>query len=75
MMLQDETQDSVRRALGQVGELERQLLLLKYAEGWSYRQIAERLGVQEETVEYRLMKARRTLRRQLSALNVEGLET
>lgn len=75
MMLQDETQDSVRRALGQLGELERQLLLLKYAEGWSYRQIAERLGVQEDTVEYRLMKARRTLRRQLSALNVEGLET
>lgn len=75
VMLHDETQESVRRALGQLGELDRQLLLLKYAEGWSYRQIAERLGVQEDTVEYRLLKARRTLRRQLSALNVEGVET
>ncbi|HAP06545.1 MAG TPA: RNA polymerase subunit sigma-24 [Planctomycetaceae bacterium] len=71
VMLHDEAQSRVRQALAELGEVERQLLLLKYAEGWSYRQIAERLGVQEDTVEYRLLKARRNLRRQLSALNVE----
>jgi RNA polymerase sigma-70 factor (ECF subfamily) len=58
-----------------IWEVERQLLLLKYAEGWSYRQIAEQLGVQEDTVEYRLLKARKKLRRELSALKVEGAES
>lgn len=75
VMLHDETHQCVRQALGHLGEVERQLLLLKYAEGWSYRQIAEQLGVQEDTVEYRLLKARKKLRRELSALKVEGAES
>ena len=48
-----------------LNELDRQILMLKYTEGWSYRQLSEHLGVKEDTVEYRLMKARKNLRRLL----------
>ena len=57
VMLHDEAQSRVRQALAELGEVERQLLLLKYAEGWSYRQIAERLGVQEVVAVDRLRRA------------------
>ncbi len=45
--------------------------MLKYTEGWSYRQLAENLGTKEKTVEYRLLKAREELRDRLSNLQDE----
>lgn len=57
-----ETAENVRQALTRLGELDRQILLLKYTENWSYRQLAEHLGVREDTVEYRLLKARKHLK-------------
>ena len=46
--------------------------MLKYSEDWSYRQLAELLGVKEDTVEYRLTKARKNLRRSLLRLGEGG---
>ncbi|MEQ9409472.1 MAG: sigma-70 family RNA polymerase sigma factor [Fuerstiella sp.] len=65
-VLAAEQQEQVRAAMQQLDELDRQILMLKYSESWSYRQLAEHLGVKEDTVEYRLMKARKNLRRLLS---------
>jgi RNA polymerase sigma-70 factor (ECF subfamily) len=62
-----ENQETVRRALSSLSDVDRQILLLKYTEGWSYRQLADHLGVREDTVEYRLLKARKNLRKQLAA--------
>lgn len=62
-----ENQESVRRALASLSDVDRQILLLKYTEEWSYRQLADHLGVREDTVEYRLLKARKNLRKQLAA--------
>ena len=61
-----EQQQQVQEAMGNLDELDRQILLLKYSEGWTYRQLAERMGVKEDTVEYRLTKARKKLRRLLA---------
>ena len=61
-----EQQQQVQEAMENLDELDRQILLLKYSEGWTYRQLAERLGVKEDTVEYRLTKARKKLRRLLT---------
>ena len=69
-----EQRDSVRKALQKLNELDRQILLLKYSEGWTYRQLAEHLGVKEDTVEYRLMKARKNMRRHLRQYAEEGLQ-
>ncbi|MCA9050109.1 MAG: sigma-70 family RNA polymerase sigma factor [Planctomycetaceae bacterium] len=65
-VLAAEEQELVQRAMQQLGEIDRQVLYLKYAEGWTYSQLAERLGVKEDTIEYRLARARRKLRRLLA---------
>jgi len=67
-----EKQEQVQDALRQLNELDRQILMLKYTEGWTYRQLSEHLGVKEDTVEYRLMKARKNLRRLLAGFMAEA---
>lgn len=73
-LLSTERQGKVREALETLPELDRQVLLLKYAEGWSYREMAAHLGVTEQTIEYRLMRARRQLRGQLNSLDLTKAE-
>ncbi|MCA9064190.1 MAG: RNA polymerase sigma factor [Planctomycetaceae bacterium] len=67
-LLAQESAECVQDALEKLPEIDRQILLLKYLEGWSYRQLSEYLGVKEDTIEYRLLKARRQLRRLLLSL-------
>jgi RNA polymerase sigma factor (sigma-70 family) len=57
---------SIRLAFESLPELDRQILILKHAENWSYQQLAERMGVSFHTVEYRLLQARKRLRAELS---------
>ena len=71
-VMRAENQDNVKTAMGQLEELDRQLLMLKYSENWTYRQLAEHMGVKEDTIEYRLVKARKHLRRQLAANDIRG---
>lgn len=71
-VLVSETQENVQKALNELSELDRQILLLKYSEGWTYRDLATHLGVQEDTIEYRLLRARRNLRRLLARYGEEG---
>ena len=47
-----------------------EILLLKYTEDWSYRQLAAHLGISESAVEARLHRARQRLRSELAALEV-----
>ena len=61
-ILAQEKQSEVREALHQLKPQDRELLALKYTENWSYNELAEHLGVKVNTVEYRLMKARKKLR-------------
>ena len=65
-LLGRERQQSIRRAFDSLPELDRQILILKHTENWSYQQLAERLGVSLHTVEYRLLQARKRLRAELS---------
>lgn len=74
-VLAAEAQQNVQEALGQLSELDRQILMLKYAENWSYRQLADHLGVREDTVEYRLLKARKNLKRLLLRFGEEGRQS
>ena len=70
-MLACESQQIVQKALNDLNDLDRQVLMLKYSEGWSYREMAKHLGVREDTIEYRLLKARKNLRRLLRQLDEE----
>lgn len=61
-LLSQERQSRVRQAMGQMHEMDRQLLMLKYVEGLSYGEIAERIGATASAVQSRLHRARATLR-------------
>lgn len=61
-LLGQERRELIRRALSQLPARDREILLLKHGEGWSYRKIAEHLGATRHTIEYRLMRARRRMR-------------
>jgi RNA polymerase sigma-70 factor (ECF subfamily) len=65
-LLKEENDKAVQRAMSQLRPQDRQLLLLKYTEGWGYQDISEHLGISIKTVEYRLLKARRALRAKLA---------
>jgi len=66
----EERRELVRKALGRLPRRDAEILLLKYAEGFRYRQIAERLGASESAIEARLHRARARLRKELVALEV-----
>ncbi|WP_165228393.1 RNA polymerase sigma factor [Aquisphaera insulae] len=71
-MLHDERRDLVRIAMEKLPPRDADLLTLKYAEGWSARDLADRLSVGLAAVEARLHRARNRLRIELAALAVEG---
>jgi RNA polymerase sigma-70 factor (ECF subfamily) len=68
-VLQKEARQAVASALAQLPQPDREILLLKYTEDWSYRQLADHLGVGTNTVEYRLLRAKKRLRAQLTERN------
>ena len=65
-LMAKEKDEVLKTALEKLRPQEHEILTLKYTENWSYRKLAEHLGVKEKTVEYRLLKARTKLRRLLT---------
>jgi RNA polymerase sigma-70 factor (ECF subfamily) len=65
-LLRKEDQSHLRQSLERIPRSDREILLLKYSENWSYRELADRLGVTVKTIEYRLLRARDALREQLN---------
>ncbi|MEZ6094239.1 MAG: RNA polymerase sigma factor [Pirellulaceae bacterium] len=66
--------EQVREALKSLSPKDREILMLKYAENWSYEKIASHTGAKIKTIEYRLMRARKNLRRNiLQRMDVEEL--
>lgn len=74
-MLAREQQLSLQTALDQIRPQDREILTLKYTENWSYQQMAEHLGVPVRTIEYRLLNARKQLRRQLTRLGASTIHS
>ena len=72
--LHHEQTEAVREALADLGEVDQQLLQLKYTENWTYQQLAGHLGVSATTIEYRLLRARKRLRQQLLLRDVTGAD-
>ncbi|MFK7818036.1 MAG: RNA polymerase sigma factor [Planctomycetaceae bacterium] len=72
-LMHEERENNVRQAIDGLPELDREILMLKYTENWNYQQLADHLGVSLHTVEYRLLRARKRLRRELTRLDVAGV--
>ena len=64
-VLREEARSRVRETLAELRPTDRDVLLLKFVERWSYDRIAEHLGLSRHAVEYRLQRAREELRRRL----------
>jgi RNA polymerase sigma factor (sigma-70 family) len=68
-LLAGEERKLVRSALRRLPRRDAEILILKYTEDWSYRQLAEHLGLSTSAVEARLHRARHKMRRLLVALD------
>jgi RNA polymerase sigma-70 factor (ECF subfamily) len=71
-LMLDERRSLVSEALARLPRRDAEILLLKYTEDWSYRELAAHLGVGEAAVEARLHRARRRLRQALDGSAVES---
>lgn len=69
LVVASEQRELVQAALQRLGRGDCEILLLKYTENWSCREIAERLGVSEGAIKSRLLRARNGLRDELLRLN------
>jgi RNA polymerase sigma-70 factor (ECF subfamily) len=70
-LVRDERQRLVQDALHRLSPRDAELLILKHAEGFSARELADRLGVAVGTIEARLHRARHRLRAELAAMASE----
>jgi RNA polymerase sigma-70 factor (ECF subfamily) len=71
-LLSDERRQFVQLALERLSRKDAEILLLKYTEDWSYRELAAHLGISEKAVDARLHRARARLRDELAACNLTG---
>lgn len=62
----NEQQSAVYQAIAALPEIYREPFVLRHIEDWSYQQIAEALELPIDTVETRLVRARRQLREKLA---------
>jgi RNA polymerase sigma-70 factor (ECF subfamily) len=69
-LLADERRQMVRLALTRIPKRDAEILLLKYSENWSYRELTEHLGISQTALQARLHRARQRLRDELTALEV-----
>ncbi|UCG34164.1 MAG: sigma-70 family RNA polymerase sigma factor [Phycisphaerales bacterium] len=60
-----EQREAMRQAIRSLPAIYREPFVLRHMEGWSYRRIAEVMGLPADTVETRLVRARRLLREML----------
>jgi RNA polymerase sigma-70 factor (ECF subfamily) len=61
-MLHQESDQTMASCIAQLNDGDREILMLKFTEHWSYRQLADHLGISIRAVEHRLLKARKKLR-------------
>jgi len=61
-LLRNERSRLLREALARLPRRDAEILLLKYSEDWSYRELSAHLGLSESAVEARLHRARQRLR-------------
>jgi RNA polymerase sigma-70 factor (ECF subfamily) len=74
-LLAKERGEQVRLAMSRLPKRDAELLLLKYTEDWSYKQLSEHLGISDSAVETRLHRARQRLRAELTVLDVVEAES
>ncbi len=68
-MATKEAQEKVQRALAKLTERQRKLLMWKYVEGYTHAEIAQRLGITEQSAWQSLHRAREAFKQAYEALD------
>ncbi len=63
-----ESHQHVRDAMQELSSQDREILMLKHTEDWTYQQISQHIGISMDKIVYRLNRARTRLRNRLSIL-------
>lgn len=71
-LIRRERHELTRAALARLAPRDAEILSLKYGQRWSYRQIAQRLGITEKAVDARMQRAREKLRQELARRGIQG---
>jgi RNA polymerase sigma-70 factor (ECF subfamily) len=66
-IMRNERRHLFQDAFKQLPAEDREILSLKYSENWTYQQLAQKLGATVRNIEYRLLTARKRLRKLLSS--------
>lgn len=66
LLMRTERTEAIRSILQTLSDLDREILMLKYSENWTYQQLADKLGVSTNTIEHRLVKSKKQLRKLLA---------
>lgn len=74
-LIQTEQRQMLRECLSRLRAQDREILVLRYTEDWSYAQLASHLGTTLNTIEYRLARAKKRLRQLLIAAQVQGVHS
>ncbi|MDZ7618403.1 MAG: sigma-70 family RNA polymerase sigma factor [Patescibacteria group bacterium] len=69
-LLAEERRALIRQAMTELPGRDAEILMLKYTQQWSYKELAQHMDISESAVEARLHRARKRLRNQLAAKNV-----
>ena len=69
-LVRDERNVLIREAVERLPRRDAEILLLKYVENWSYRELADHLGLSSNAVESRLHRARARMRAELEEARV-----
>jgi RNA polymerase sigma-70 factor, ECF subfamily len=69
-LIEQERRSLVQLAVARLRGRDAEILMLKYCEGWSYREIAYHLGITQKDVDNRLYHARRRLSGELARTGV-----
>ncbi|MEW4489370.1 sigma-70 family RNA polymerase sigma factor [Thalassoglobus sp. JC818] len=72
-LVRTERAEVLRQALADLGELDREILHLKYVENWTYQDLSENLGVSKNTIEHRLVRSKKRLRSLLAQYSEEDV--
>ena len=73
-MMAEEKAVKIQGAIAALHQRDREILLLKYDQGWSYHDLTKQLGISHSAVEARLYRARQRLRQMLKQRDVVASE-
>ena len=70
-IISEEAHDLVRQAMRQLSPQDREILMLKHTENWTYNELSLRLGISIDKIVYRLSRARKRLREKLVNMQLD----